>query len=663
VTGDRSLAAVDPWLAAQWHPIRNGGLSPHRTLPASSRVWWRCPHGHEWEARIARRLGGNGCPFCTGSRAAPDTCLAARRPALAAEWHPSRNGALTPAQVTPGSALRVWWRCGEGHEWEAVISSRARSGCPYCSGRRPTPERTLAARAPALAAEWHPTRNGDLGPEQVAAASGRRVWWRCGAGHEWEAQVGRRARGSGCPYCAGRRASAERSLAAIAPALAAEWHPVRNAGLGPEEVTPAASRMVWWRCAEGHEWAARPAARIRGSGCPFCSGRRLSPERSLATLAPRLAAEWHPTRNGDLSPTDVFAAGGRRVWWRCAVDPGHAWQARLISRYRAGTGCPYCAGKRITPERSLAALAPEIAREWHPSRNGDLTPADVFGRSGLRVWWRCARGHEWATGVSTRVRSGAGCPACAVLGPRRIPLAQARPDLLREWDRALNVAVPEEVPAGSKLRAWWRCAADPAHIWGAQVRNRVRGGTGCPYCAHRLPSVDTCLAAVAPALAAQWHPERNGALSPSDLLPASFQPVWWRCERGHEWRAAPALRRVSGCPYCARVRALPETSLAATHPHLAREWDLARNQGFTAAEVLAGSDRKVWWRCGAGHEWVAPPSQRTLMGTGCPYCAGRRPRPSAAERSSIPAPPPPGAASANGAGPSVLASQYPDNSR
>lgn len=64
--------------------------------------------------------------------------LATLEPQVAAEWHPTLNGALTPQKVTAGSSRRVWWICGEGHVWRTAISNRTnlrkRTGCPVCAG-------------------------------------------------------------------------------------------------------------------------------------------------------------------------------------------------------------------------------------------------------------------------------------------------------------------------------------------------------------------------------------------------------------------------------------------------------------------------------------------------------------------------------------------------
>ena len=102
----------------QWHPVRNRGVTPDEVPAGSHRhVWWMCKQGHEWQAEVrCRTLYGNGCPFCANRAVLPGfNDLATLYPELAAEWHPTKNGALTPEQVLAGSEKRVWWQCGRGH--------------------------------------------------------------------------------------------------------------------------------------------------------------------------------------------------------------------------------------------------------------------------------------------------------------------------------------------------------------------------------------------------------------------------------------------------------------------------------------------------------------------------------------------------------------------
>jgi len=125
-------------------------------------------------------------------------------PKLAKQWHTKRNGQLTPKDVAPNSRMKVWWRCGKGHEWEAATHSRnSGAGCPYCAGRKVCHENCLLTKRPDVAGDWHPTKNGELAPRDVTVNSNKTVWWKCQRGHEWQATVTRRTRGTGCPHCKG----------------------------------------------------------------------------------------------------------------------------------------------------------------------------------------------------------------------------------------------------------------------------------------------------------------------------------------------------------------------------------------------------------------------------------------------------------------------------
>lgn len=339
----------------------------------------------------------------------------------------------------------------------------------------------------------------------------------------------------------------------LPPHLVSELHPSRNPDLDLASLSAGSGRRLWWRCERGHQWEAPVDRRSAGSGCPYCAGTRPAPETSLAAVAPIVAAEWHPNRNGDQTPEQTMPGSDRSVWWRCRR--GHEWLAPVNDRVGRGTGCPYCAGKRATEERSLAVLHPDLSAEFHPTRNPGLDPAALLPGSPRRVWWRCVEGHEWQTAVRARTRVGTGCPRCADRTQRGIPLVEARPELVDEWDAQLNEAPPGDIVAGSHKRVWWRCSFDHRHVWRTSVRNRVRHRSGCPYCAGKRPTPTNCLAAAAPDLAAEWHPELNDGLSPSDILPHSRRRVWWRCHAGHEWEATPGNRLLgSGCPRCAKRR-------------------------------------------------------------------------------------------------------------
>jgi len=334
-------------------------------------------------------------------------------PHLISEWHSVRNGELRPDDVPPRSRRVVWWRCRRGHEWQARVQNRtAGTGCPYCAGRRVTPDRSLSVLHPSLARQWHPALNGGMTPVQVGVGSTRRVWWRCEAGHDWQASVATRtSKRSRCPYCIGRRPTRNTSLATRRPDLAAEWHRTLNGDLTPDDVVPGANRRVWWQCPAGHQWATTVAARSAkgGTGCPRCADHRRRGV-PLGVVAPHLLPEWVVELNAG-EGAGVPAGSNRQVWWRCGL--GHLWRARVQQRSRYGHGCPYCSGRLAGPQRNLAAHRPDLALQWHPTFNGELSPTDVAPYSGRQVWWLCTTGHAWCCKIVERSRRSTGCPACA----------------------------------------------------------------------------------------------------------------------------------------------------------------------------------------------------------------------------------------------------------
>ena len=223
VPGVNDLATLRPELAAQWHPERNLPLTPERIAPGShKRVWWVCGKGHVWQAAAAARANGERCPVCAGKVVIPgENDLAALYPEIAAQWDGEKNGRLTAKEVSPYSNRKAWWRCREGHSWQAAIAARTKrkTGCPYCTGRKVLAGyNDLATAEPFVAMQWHPTLNAPLTPEQVTAGSRRQVWWQCSLGHVWKARVHSRTgkQRSGCPVCAGRAKAANHDPTALA---------------------------------------------------------------------------------------------------------------------------------------------------------------------------------------------------------------------------------------------------------------------------------------------------------------------------------------------------------------------------------------------------------------------------------------------------------------
>lgn len=279
-----------------------------------------------------------------------------------------------------------------------------------CRGKKP-----LSATHPHLLEEWDYKNNGSLTPDDVSFGSGKRVWWCCvKCGWTWSATVNKRtACNSGCPACSGRVVTGDNNLVVRCPEVVSEWDSKKNGDLWPAGVSFGSHKKAWWLCGEcGNSWQAVIKSRVYGRGCPVCKGVVVSDKNRFSTVYPELSGEWHPIKNGFLTPATVSAGSDRKVWWLCGVCK-YEWQATPYDRVR-GRGCSACTGHVVTDSNRLSTKYPELVPEWDFERNTGITPASVSYGSNRPVWWRCAVcGHSWSALVYNRAGRKSGCPECS----------------------------------------------------------------------------------------------------------------------------------------------------------------------------------------------------------------------------------------------------------
>ena len=330
---EKQYVSDNAQLMAEWNWERNADIVPSQlTLGSGKKVWWKCGKGHEWEAACYSRIAGNHCPICSGRKVLVGyNDLSTLAPEIALQWHPSKNSDCTPKDVTLNSHRKVWWLGPCGHEWQASIADRNNArGCPYCSSKKVLKGyNDLQTVNPTLAMEWNYEKNNGLKPEDVIPNSGQKVWWKCIKGHEWQATIGSRNAGRGCPSCSGRSViKGVNDLQTVNPTVANEWNYEKNNGLTPMDVMPNSNKKAWWKCDQGHEWQATINSRNNGIGCPYCSKRyAVKGVNDLQTVNPTLANEWHYEKNNGLTPMDVTPNSDKKVWWKC--KKGHEWQATI----------------------------------------------------------------------------------------------------------------------------------------------------------------------------------------------------------------------------------------------------------------------------------------------------------------------------------------------
>ena len=216
--GDNLLQQF-PEVAKCWDYDRNDDGPEDYTPYSEKEKWWICSLcGGSYKSRIAVRTrdGANTtCSKCGHMRGGAKKRIASledgentfekKYPELSKEWHPVLNGDLKPSEISPSYEKNVWWYCDDCKQsWQRSPEVRRRgdNGCPYCSGREYCKGvNDIVTKCPKLAMAWHPTKNGNLKPEDFRVKDSTFVYWICPrCKKEYQSAIMNKTK-SGSPLC------------------------------------------------------------------------------------------------------------------------------------------------------------------------------------------------------------------------------------------------------------------------------------------------------------------------------------------------------------------------------------------------------------------------------------------------------------------------------
>lgn len=567
-----------------------------------------------------------GCPYCSGKLPIVGlTDLETTNPELLKEWDYSKN-IITPKEIKAGSGTKVWWKCSLGHSWSASPNHRTKGrGCPICANKVVLlGYNDLTTLKPNIASEWDYEKNGEKTPANYTVRSGERVWWKCKRNHSWEAVIASRTGNKyvGCPYCSGLLPiEGETDLLTTNPELISEWNYEKNTLLTPNMVKAGSSDKVWWICDKGHEWQAVISSRtVNESGCPFCSGRyAIQGENDLMSVDSPLLKEWNYDRNGRLTPSDFKEHSARKIWWKC--KKGHEWCSSISDRSR-GDGCPYCSGKRVLVGfNDLAHINPYIAKEWNYEKNGNKIPQKYTCKSGIKVWWKCEKGHEWKTSISNRSR-GDGCPKCNSGIRTSFPeqaiyfyVKKIYPDAVNRCTDVLpngmeiDIFIPSinvgieydgsvwhesDKALEKEVKKYIECKRNDIFL----IRVKEKGGNA------RENSCDVMLR-IDDSFNNEAYSSLFMQLSKYIKIPNEIDVKNDRVHIQENYKTE-----------------IKNNSFGSKYADLVVEWDSEKNGMLTPYMFSSNSGERIWWKCCKNHSWQTTISTRA-KGSGCPYCSGR----------------------------------------
>lgn len=546
--------------------------------------------------------------------------LKTKNPSLCDEWNYQKNK-KDPEAYSYGSGEKVWWKCNTcGYEWEATIVNRNKGrGCPCCAGKAVCAGiNDLETTHPDTAKLWDYEKNGDLTPKKITAGSNKKVCWHCSkCGYEWPSAVCDQVKRL-CPVCDGRKVkSGYNDLATLYPTLMDEWAYDKNKKVDPTRISTGSGRKVWWICKIcGYEWNAPIYGRTSGKGCPACSGRVIrGSSDSLETLFPVISSEWDYEKNKGLKPLEISPKSGRSVWWKCSKC-GHQWKTSVANRTSGHTACPNCNG--ASTSFAEQAVLFYIRKTYPDAINRDTSEGfelDIFIPS-IRTAIEYD-GKRYHNNEKKQNADESKNKECENAGIR----------LIRIREKGLPVVGESIIREDDSIASLNICIVELMHRLGVyMVAVDVKSDIDKIYGQYYNSEQQNSLAVTYPELLSEWAYDKNGNLNPERVSARSNLYAWWRCAKGHEWNVSINSRTTNNtkCPYCANRKLLSGfNDLATTNPELAKEWNYDRNGDLNPQKLMAGSSKKVWWKCSLGHEWPAQVNNRN-QGGGCPYCAGRK---------------------------------------
>lgn len=485
--------------------------------------------------------------------------------------------------------------------------------------------------------QWNYKKNDSLGFDinKMTIGSNKIVWWNCTKGHEWKNVIYKMVeQASPCPICNGRRlAKGINDLATTDPKLLKEWDYSKNKDINPIDVTRISRKRAFWKCSKcSYEWSTKIFERtINGTGCPKCAIKVRAERKHKTALKengylkdPDLLKDFDYEANYPKTPNDFTPVSNYYAYWKCHKC-GYKWKAKVSNRVK-GRGCPVCGNRKIIKGiNDLATTHPQIAKEWHPTRNGKLTPYDVSYGNGKRVYWLCPKGHEYKTSINHRTSgTGTKCPICnkgrqssfaeqAVYYyvKKEYPdaLNKYKPDFLKLME--LDIYIPSRKTAIEYDGAPWHkkdnlkkeqkkyqlCKENGISLW------RIR---------EEMPELESDIADrmfnCGGKKLFEYKYLNELIINLLEHLTLKFRMQFDINVFRDEQKILEYVNELNG------------NTFESEYPKLAKEWHPTKNGKLKPNMFKPHSKHKAWWLCSnCGNEYYARIGARSY-GTGCPIC-------------------------------------------
>ena len=460
-------------LMAEWDYDKNNelGLNPNIiTYGSGKKAFWKCNQGHSWQTSVYGRTSGSSCPICSYknrgetirlSKNKNKKSFAEKYPNLLKEWDYEKNGNLNPKQFTSNSNCYIWWKCKNNHSWKTKINSRisGNTGCPYCSNQKVMEGfNDLESQNFHFINEWNYEKN-KIKLNQIYFGSTKKVWWKCSiCSFEWQSTIRHRINGTGCPRCAKNMQTSFPEQAIfyyIKKIFKDSINGFKNNQLGISEIDIFIPSLHLGIEYDGSFYHKSSKNKIKDK------------------------AKYDNLKNNNILLIRVIEKGRYEIEVRndCDYSIIHEYQLeyknlkKVIFEIFEFISKTFNIDIKIDIDierdlysiqsqfsqyiirKSLKNLYPDIANEWHPTKNGMIKPENVYAKSAKKYWFICKNGHEYKSILSDRTCNKSGCPYCSTSQPIKINQYSREGVFIKQHNSLNDAAKAVGLVSGSSIRS------------------------------------------------------------------------------------------------------------------------------------------------------------------------------------------------------------------
>lgn len=407
--------------------IEKNNIEPEQVLPGSNKIyWWKCKKNHIFENSPMNmtRFSKNTevCNYCKGGKAWPGESFGDLYPNLIKEIDRDLDKDFDEFSVVSGSSRKINWKCSKGHKWNTTIYSRTiqGTGCRKCKMPYSREELRIYSELKLIFIDSK-IRYKKFGEEIDIFIPSIKLAIEFD-GYYWHLNREQRDIDK-TKTLLKNKINVIRVRENLKTINGINVH-VKTGVFENKDFLLIIKQIK--KLISQKEFLEKIDSRLKLS--KFQNDKLYlkiladmpAPvyENSLEGVYPKAAKKWDYIKNYPLTPDQVSKGSQEKFWFICDKKK-HSFDTSVSAITKENYICPYCTNRKIDKSNSLSASYPEIAKEWHPTKNKNLLPTEVAPNYNKKVWWLCSKGDEYEGTCNKRVNSKSGCPYCSGLSTRK----------------------------------------------------------------------------------------------------------------------------------------------------------------------------------------------------------------------------------------------------